>query len=48
LRCVAGAEDGHFGGLVAAPVFHDVMSFALQVRHIAPTGTRPPTVQLQY
>ena len=40
--------NGHFGGEVAAPVFHDVMSFALQARHIAPTGTTPPVVRLTW
>jgi cell division protein FtsI (penicillin-binding protein 3) len=37
---------GHFGGVVAAPVFRQVMSFALQARRISPTGTRPPTAVL--
>jgi cell division protein FtsI (penicillin-binding protein 3) len=37
-------RSGHFGGLVAAPVFHRVMSFALQTLRIPPTGTRPPKV----
>ena len=37
-------RSGHFGGLVAAPVFHQVMSFALQTLKIPPTGTRPPKV----
>jgi cell division protein FtsI (penicillin-binding protein 3) len=39
---------GHFGGQIAAPVFHDVMSFALQAKHVPPTGTRPPTVKLTF
>jgi cell division protein FtsI (penicillin-binding protein 3) len=37
-------RSGHFGGLIAAPVFHKVMSFALQTLRIPPTGTRPPKV----
>jgi cell division protein FtsI (penicillin-binding protein 3) len=41
-------RHGHFGGQIAAPVFHDVMSFALQAKHVAPTGTRPPTVKLTF
>jgi cell division protein FtsI (penicillin-binding protein 3) len=41
-------RHGHFGGQIAAPVFHDVMSFALQAKHVPPTGTRPPTVQLTF
>jgi cell division protein FtsI (penicillin-binding protein 3) len=39
---------GHFGGDVAAPVFHDVMSFALQSLGIPPTGTTPPTARLTF
>ena len=39
---------GHFGGLVAAPVFHDVMSFALQTLKIPPTGTKPPHAKLTW
>lgn len=39
---------GHFGGLVAAPVFHDVMSFALQSLKVAPTGTKPPHAKLTW
>ena len=38
-------RSGHFGGLVAAPVFHQVMGFALQTLRIPPTGTRPPKVK---
>ncbi|MFL6137648.1 MAG: peptidoglycan D,D-transpeptidase FtsI family protein, partial [Frankiaceae bacterium] len=37
---------GHFGGEVAAPVFHDVMAYALAERHVAPTMTRPPVARL--
>jgi cell division protein FtsI (penicillin-binding protein 3) len=36
---------GHFGGLVAAPVFHAVMSFALQTLRIPPTGTKRPHIR---
>jgi cell division protein FtsI (penicillin-binding protein 3) len=39
---------GHFGGLVAAPVFHNVMSFALQTLRIPPTGTKPPKAKLTW
>jgi len=38
--------NGHFGGHLAAPVFHRIMSFALKSEAIAPTGTTPPTVRL--
>ncbi|HEU5034547.1 MAG TPA: penicillin-binding protein 2 [Mycobacteriales bacterium] len=41
-------RNGHFGGLVAAPVFHDVMSFALQTLKIPPTGTKPPRAKLHW
>jgi cell division protein FtsI (penicillin-binding protein 3) len=34
-------RTGHFGGQVAAPVFRDVMKFALQTLRIPPTGTAP-------
>jgi cell division protein FtsI (penicillin-binding protein 3) len=37
---------GHYGGTVAAPVFKDVMSFALETEKIPPTGTTPPVMQL--
>jgi cell division protein FtsI (penicillin-binding protein 3) len=39
-------KNGHFGGEVAAPVFHDVMTFALQALRIPPTGTKPPVARL--
>ncbi|MDX6201977.1 MAG: hypothetical protein QOJ83_1477 [Frankiales bacterium] len=38
----------HFGGSIAAPVFQQVMSFALAAEGIAPTGTTPPTVKITY
>ena len=37
---------GYYGGSVAAPVFQDVMSFALRARAIPPTGTPPPPFRL--
>jgi cell division protein FtsI (penicillin-binding protein 3) len=37
---------GHFGGLVAAPVFSKVTGFALRAFEVAPTGTRPPVLRL--
>jgi len=33
-------KNGHFGGKIAAPVFREVMKFALQTRRIPPTGTK--------
>jgi cell division protein FtsI (penicillin-binding protein 3) len=41
-------RNGHFGGLVAAPVFQKVMAFALQTLRIPPTGTKPPVVRLTW
>jgi cell division protein FtsI (penicillin-binding protein 3) len=38
----------YFGGAVAAPIFHDVMSFALRTMKIAPTFTKPPTARLTW
>jgi cell division protein FtsI (penicillin-binding protein 3) len=39
---------GYYGGTVAAPVFHQVMSFALQTMGIAPTFTTPPKAKLTW
>jgi len=39
---------GYYGGTVAAPVFHTVMSFALQTMGIAPTFTKPPKATLTW
>ncbi|HEY8480165.1 MAG TPA: penicillin-binding protein 2 [Spirillospora sp.] len=39
-------RGSHYGGDVAAPVFRDVMSFALQSQKIPPTGSRPPIVRI--
>ncbi len=38
---------GYFGGLVAAPVFRDVMTYALQELKVPPTGTTPPTLTVE-
>jgi cell division protein FtsI (penicillin-binding protein 3) len=35
------------GGVNAAPVFREVMSFALEKMRIPPTGTRPPGLRLK-
>jgi cell division protein FtsI (penicillin-binding protein 3) len=37
---------GYFGGAVAGPVFHDVMTYALQELQIPPTGTKAPVAQI--
>jgi cell division protein FtsI (penicillin-binding protein 3) len=41
-------KGDHFGGSVAGPVFHTVMSFALQSLGIAPTGDHRPTIPLTW
>lgn len=38
----------YFGGSIAAPVFQKVMSFALQSEAIAPTGTKPPNLPVNW
>ncbi len=38
---------GYFGGIVAAPVFRDVMSYALREMAIPPTGTKAPKVTIK-
>lgn len=39
-------QKGYYGGEVAAPVFKDVMSFALQSRRIPPTGSKSPKIRI--
>lgn len=39
-------QRGHYGGQVAAPVFRDVMSFALKSLEIPPSGTEPAKLPL--
>lgn len=39
-------RNGRYGGELAAPVFRRVMSYALQVRHIPPTGKTAPRLLL--
>ena len=36
----------YYGGVVAAPVFGDVMEFALKTRKVAPTGTAAPSLKM--
>ena len=38
----------YYGGAVAAPTFHDVMSFALRTMKIPPTFTKPPRAKLKW
>jgi cell division protein FtsI (penicillin-binding protein 3) len=37
---------GHFGGALAAPIFQQIMSYALARLDIPPTGTKSPKVRL--
>lgn len=37
---------GYYGGTVAAPVFREVMTYALQALQIPPTGAKSPKVRL--
>ncbi|GAA4598372.1 hypothetical protein GCM10023194_75680 [Planotetraspora phitsanulokensis] len=47
LAVIQDPKNGHYGGEVAAPVFKDVMTFALKSRKIPPTGTKAPHVVLR-
>ncbi|WP_308164876.1 peptidoglycan D,D-transpeptidase FtsI family protein, partial [Nonomuraea sediminis] len=46
LSVVQNPTEGHFGGQVAAPVFKDVMTFAIKSRKIPPTGSTAPPVRM--
>jgi cell division protein FtsI (penicillin-binding protein 3) len=39
-------RNGHFGGVLCGPVFKKVMTFVLQTKHVAPTGTEVARVAL--
>lgn len=39
---------GRYGGELAAPVFKKVMTYALQIQQIPPTGTRPANLALTF
>jgi cell division protein FtsI (penicillin-binding protein 3) len=39
-------QDGYYGGQVAAPVFKDVMGFALQSRRVPPSSGRPQKIRI--
>jgi len=41
-------RKGHFGGVVAAPVFADLMTFALAQQGIPPTGRKAPALPLRW
>ncbi|WP_461003885.1 peptidoglycan D,D-transpeptidase FtsI family protein, partial [Streptomonospora sediminis] len=39
-------KEEYYGGQAAAPVFTDIMSFALKSQKVPPTGTEPPNIRL--
>ncbi|WP_408648632.1 peptidoglycan D,D-transpeptidase FtsI family protein, partial [Streptomonospora mangrovi] len=39
-------QGAYYGGEAAAPVFTDIMSFALKTEKVQPTGTEPPNIRL--
>jgi cell division protein FtsI (penicillin-binding protein 3) len=39
---------GHYGGILAGPVFKKVMNFALQQLRIPPTGAKSPKMKLTW
>lgn len=39
-------RNGYYGGLLGGPVFKKVMTFVLQTKHVAPTGTKVAPVAL--
>ena len=41
-------RNGRYGGELAGPVFKRVMTYALQARHIPPTGEKAPKLALTY
>jgi cell division protein FtsI (penicillin-binding protein 3) len=43
---ITAPRGGGAGGSVAAPLFHDVMSYALTARKVPPTGTPVPNLKL--
>jgi len=47
LAVIQDPKKDHYGGSVAAPVFRDVMTFALKSRKIPPTGTKAPETVLR-
>ena len=43
---LSNPKNGHYGAQVSAPVFHQVMSYALAKLRIPPTGTPAPQLRL--
>jgi cell division protein FtsI (penicillin-binding protein 3) len=44
---VQDPKNGYYGGLVAGPVFRDIMSFALKTLEVPPTGAPSPVLRLR-
>ncbi|WP_345574870.1 penicillin-binding protein 2, partial [Nonomuraea rosea] len=47
LSVLQNPTNGHFGGQLAAPVFKDVMTFAIKSKKIPPTGSAAPQVRMR-
>ncbi|WP_371779355.1 peptidoglycan D,D-transpeptidase FtsI family protein [Streptosporangium subroseum] len=47
LAVVQDPQKGYYGGEIAAPVFKQVMTFALKSKKIPPTGTQPSPVRIR-
>jgi cell division protein FtsI (penicillin-binding protein 3) len=41
-------ENGHYGGVLAAPVFKELMTYALTREGVPPSGTEAPEVSLNW
>jgi cell division protein FtsI (penicillin-binding protein 3) len=44
---VQDPKNGYYGGLVAGPVFREIMSFALKTLDVPPTGAPSPVLRLR-
>ncbi|MGE7433332.1 peptidoglycan D,D-transpeptidase FtsI family protein [Kitasatospora sp. NPDC001175] len=40
--------NGHFGGQLCGPVFKQVMEFTLKTLHVAPSGSEPPNLPVDW
>jgi cell division protein FtsI (penicillin-binding protein 3) len=39
--------NGHYGGVLAGPVFNEIVSYGLQALEVPPTGATPPALRLR-
>jgi cell division protein FtsI (penicillin-binding protein 3) len=39
--------NGHYGGVLAGPVFNEIVSYGLQALEVPPTGTPAPVLPLR-